>query len=415
MAIRAVLSAGLLYCIYLVVTQAIALWHFRYHPLPEGALEAIEWDARNPEYYRMLGRYYERSVLDGDAEKAVRFYKWAVERDPNQAQLWAELGGAYRAAGRPGDAREAYEQARELFPNSPSINWRLGNFYIQQGRVEEALAALRKALLGDPQLRLPAYELIWTAGVKRELILARMIPPDVDIYFHYLNYLVRTDRLEAAVQVWERLLDLEQGFEPHATFPYLDALIRGRRIDQLTEVWEAVINRNASLFRRQPWDQNLILNGDFESQILNGGLGWRIRPAEGVVVKVDTLTFFDGTRSLKIQFGGELNLDYRHITHHVSVRPDTNYRFVAYTRARSITTDSGPRLELVDFYNRNEWFFHTGDIVGTSSWTRHELEFTTGRDTKLLTLRVVRAPSQKFDNKIAGTLWVDRVSLTRIE
>ena len=47
--IRVGLSLGLLYCIYLVSTRAVALWYFRYLPAPEGIHKAIEWDPANPD------------------------------------------------------------------------------------------------------------------------------------------------------------------------------------------------------------------------------------------------------------------------------------------------------------------------------------------------------------------------------
>ena len=43
-------------------------------------------------------------------------------------------------------ARQALERARELFPNSPEINWKLANFCVRAGKTSEALQALRKVL-----------------------------------------------------------------------------------------------------------------------------------------------------------------------------------------------------------------------------------------------------------------------------
>lgn len=415
LAIRLALSLGLLYCIYLVSSRAIALWYFRYRPVPEGIRKAIQWDPANPEYHATLGRFYERSLDQGDIREAIRFYEKAVELSPQRAQYWADLGDIYELAGRGEEAQRALERARELFPNSPRINWRLGNFYIRAGRVEPALAAFQKSVRGDPELRLPAFDLAWRAGADPALILEKMVPADAGIYFQYLNYLVQTDRLDEAGRVWARLLALELPFEPQAAFPYVDGLLRQRRVEELVAVWAALTERNPMQIRQRAYDPNLITNGDFESDILNGGLDWRVTPLEGVVVSIDSLTFFDGTRSLRIIFDGKHNLDYGYVVHYLPVKPNALYRFLGYMRAQGITTDSGPRFQLMDAYDPSRLFLETENVVGTSSWLPQQLEFQTGPETRLLLLRVARPPSRKFDNQITGTVWVDRVSLNSVD
>jgi len=242
-----------------------------------------------------------------------------------------------------------------------------------------------------------------------------MIPADAPVYFQYLGYLVQTERLEEATRVWNHLLALGLSFEPRAAFPYLDTLIQGGRVDELVAAWTALEERFPTQIRKRTYDPNLMTNGDFESEILNGGLGWRVRPVEGVVVSVDNLTFFDGTRSLRITFDGKHNVDYRHIVHYIPVKPNALYRFMGYMKVQGVTTDSGLRFELQDAYDRSRLYLETENLVGTSSWSPQQLEFSTGPETRLLLLRIVRPPSRKFDNLIAGTAWVDRVSLHAVE
>lgn len=413
--IRIGLSLGLLYCIYLVSTRAIGLWYFRYQAPPGGIKKAIQWDPKNPEYYDALGRFYERALVEADLEESIRNYEKATALSPHRAGYWADLGGAYELAGRLKEAEAAYKRARELFPNSPCINWQLGNFLVRTGRIEEALPAFQKTILGDPELRPAAFDLTWRAGAEPTLILDKMIPADTSTLFQYLNYLAQTQRLDAAAQVWDRLLALGQPFNLQMAFPYLDALIRDQRVEELTAAWAALEERYPTQIRKRAYDPNLITNGDFESEILNGGLGWRVRPVEGVVVSVDNLTFFDGTRSLRLAFDGKHNVDYRYVFHYIPVKPNSLYRFMGYMRVQELTTDSGLHFEVQDAYDRGRLHLETENLVGTSSWSPQQLEFKTGPETQLLLLRIARSPSQKFDNQIAGTAWVDRVSLNAVE
>jgi hypothetical protein len=57
----------------------------------------------------------------------------------------------------------------------------------------------------------------------------------------------------------------------------------------------------------------------------------------------------------------------------------------------------------------------TDHIVGTTDWTRIEQVVRIPESTQLLTVRVIRQKSLKFDSHIAGTAWVDDVSLTRVQ
>ncbi len=90
------------------------------------------------------------------------------------------------------------------------------------------------------------------------------------------------------------------------------------------------------------------MNGDFESEPLDGGLDWRVMPMQGVEAATDSSIFYSGTRSLEIRFFDAGNIFYRHVLQFVPVRPNARYRFTAYLRAAGITTDSGLFLQIQD-------------------------------------------------------------------
>jgi hypothetical protein len=81
-------------------------------------------------------------------------------------------------------------------------------------------------------------------------------------------------------------------------------------------------------------------------------------------------------------------------------------------RAKGITTDRGPRFQVFDAFNMGKLLRSTESIVGTCGWSSQLLEFKTDSDTRLLLVRVARPPSNKLDNQISGTVWIDQVSLT---
>lgn len=411
---RILLSLGLLYCTYWVAAGAIAQWYFRQQSA-EGLRKAIQWDPGNPMYYAALARALSTSLEGSDLDEVIRLYQKSTELRPLEAQYWAELGGVYEQVERLPEAQRAYGEAEKLFPNSPQLNWQSGNFHLRQGNIPLALKSFQKVLLGDLGLLPQVFDLAWRAGAEPELILNEMIPPQPNILFAYLDYLVQKKRIDQAAEVWERILALQLSFEPKAAFPYLDALIANKRVNQLTSAWTELANRNPTRLRQRAFDPNHLTNGDFEGEIFNGGLDWRVGILEGVVVSVDGLTFFDGTHSLKIQFDGTRNIDYGHVLQFVPAKPGTLYRFTGYMRVQGITTDSGPRFQIYDVYDPSKLFLSTENLVGTSGWSPQQLEFQTSPDTQLLIVRVARPASQKFDNQIAGALFIDRVILNAVE
>ncbi len=414
LAVRVCLTVGLLYGCYLVARQGVATWHFR-RGTAEEIRKAIRWDPGNAVYYAALARVLQGSPEEADVSEVIRLGETATRLSPGRAQYWAELGGSYEWAGREEEARRAHERAQELFPNSPDMNWKLGNFYVRDGRIPEALRAFRKTLAGDAGLRRATYDLAWRAEVDSRQILAEMIPSDAPNLVAYLNYLVETQRLDEAGEVWARLVGRGAPLKPQAAFPYLDALAQHARVDELRAVWGVVGQRRRGGISGRAFDSSLITNGSFESEILNGGLDWRVYPVEGVAVVVDSLTFFDGTRSLRIRFDGKHNLEYTQVWQYVPVEPRTTYRFVGYLRTERITTDMGPRFEIFDAHDASRLSVATEGVVGTVHWTPQQVEFKTGPDTRMVVVRLGRPRSRMFDNRISGTAWIDRLSLYAVQ
>jgi hypothetical protein len=162
----------------------------------------------------------------------------------------------------------------------------------------------------------------------------------------------------------------------------------------------------------QPTASNLVVNGDFEEDLLKMGFDWRVAPMEGIYAGVDTSTYHSPSRALLIRFSGKQNIDYHHVYQFVRVEPGRTYRLQGFLKTEGITTDSGPRLEVRDGHDASQLQTFSESNVGTSGgWTQVILDFTAGAKTELVLAGVARLPSRKLDNLIAGKVWVDDVSL----
>ena len=118
-----------------------------------------------------------------------------------------------------------------------------------------------------------------------------------------------------------------------------------------------------------------------------------------------------GDRSARLIFDGTKNLSYGGLFQDVLVSPNTHYRFQGFLRTDQISTDSGVRFEIVDPKDPRQLDLLTTNETGTNPWTLEQLDLTTGPNTHVIAIRVVRRPSNRLDNKIRGTVWIDDVSI----
>jgi len=410
LAARACLFALLAFSIYFAARQGVAAWYFRKN-LPQDIDAAAKWDAGNPQYPSALAtlmRFYGDNPNPGPI---VRLCETAVRLSPNDAHYWADLGAAYDWAGRPNDALHAFERARDLFPNSPDINWSLANFYIRAGRVDDGLRTLQKVLreggIDDRQV----FSLATHAAPDSDAVLNEVLPASAPFLIDYLNFQSTAGNIDAAKAVWARLLESRQPFELHQAFPYLDALIHHKDLDAASQEWAELGGRFPGQIRERTSAGNLVTNGDFAFEILNGGFDWRVNPVQGATVSIQQAD--SDSAGLQIEFDGSRNLEYENVLQFVRVQPRTRYQFAAQIRGRGITTDSGPRFQVFDIADMAKPFAATENLVGTFDWSTETLNFQTAPETRLLVVRLARPASSKFDNKIAGTVWIRRVSLVR--
>jgi hypothetical protein len=117
-----------------------------------------------------------------------------------------------------------------------------------------------------------------------------------------------------------------------------------------------------------------------------------------------------GDASLSAHFDGNHNPDLSIIYEIVPVEPGKSYKLAGSVKTDKITTTNGIFFEVAG--HRCEPFVKRSEpVTGTNLWKRMEIEFITPRDCKTVTVGARREKSVKFDNKIAGDVWIDSLSL----
>jgi tetratricopeptide (TPR) repeat protein len=371
---------------------------------------ATRLDPGNADYHLSLGRIYQYSLTDINAAAALEELNRAAELNPFDARAWLDLGAAQELQGRLDEAESSLRRADHLAPNLPQFQWAIANFFLLRGNVDEALRHFKVVLAGGPQYDQVIFSAAWKAVGDGDKILAALIPDNIDTQFNYLYYLVgQSKRLEAA-KVWARIAANPEAFDPVVARTYMDWLVASHQPDEAHQVWTELQKRR--LVSESAAPGNLVLNGDFEQGLENIGFGWRVGGVPGVYVGLDSTVFHSSGHSLLISFQGTENLAYRDVFQWVKVTPAVAYEARAYMKTDNITTDSGPRLEVLDTLNFRALDQFSQQLTGTNAdWTLLTVKFTP-KETHYVTICVARVPSAKLDNKIAGKVWVDDVSVS---
>jgi Carbohydrate binding domain len=237
-------------------------------------------------------------------------------------------------------------------------------------------------------------------------ILDQALPQRPDLYLSFLSLLVSKQEVTAAENVWNHLIALNQEFPTQLAFPYFRFLIAKQEVAAAQTAWQQLAGVNLPLQPYLPSRENLLVNGGFEENVLNGGFDWWYESNPHAALAIDTSEFYGGTRSLSVSFDGQNPADAG-IHQFVVVKPHTEYEFSSESRTEDIESASGPRFAIVDAYTDASYVL-TDDLLGSNPWHVQNARFQTGPNTNLVLLKIVRQPA---DLLIRGELWIDDLKL----
>jgi hypothetical protein len=405
-------EVGLFSFLFFWIARYYVAFRLSRKPALPNLLWAAKFDPAKSDYQWQLGRLYQYDVLQSDPSKAVDHFMQALHRNPYDPQVWLDLGAAYEFQGDIERAEACLRRADDLAPNLPAYQWGIGNFFLLHGNTSEAFRHFKTVLANTDQYNTIVWNTAWKASDDSQAILKEVIPESVGAEVNYLYYLLANQRLPAAHEVWERIVLAPAPFDPRNARGYIEVLVQSGQAREAYEVWTDLINKGLVKVTQKQGDQNLLENGDFEGEFLNMGFDWHIEAGSGFRAGLDPTTYHSPGHSLSVEFNGKENVSLGQVFQYAFVKPNHAYRLRGLMKVEGITTDSGPRLSVADLYNPSALARFSDDLTGTSmGWVPITLDFTTGPKTQLVVVRLVRFPSQKLDNLIAGKVWIDDLSL----
>jgi tetratricopeptide (TPR) repeat protein len=158
----------------------------------------------------------------GEYENAIRWYRRALDINPNNAAVHVNWGTSLLSLGKAEEAKTRFVRAIELNPGLPEAHCGLGMVLRQQNRSSEAADAYREALRRKPDFaaaRLHLGGLLLDLGrfdqAQEHLFEAvRLDPGDPFARFNLGVAYARQEKLKEAVAHFTRAIEREPNFVP---------------------------------------------------------------------------------------------------------------------------------------------------------------------------------------------------------
>jgi tetratricopeptide (TPR) repeat protein len=343
-----------------------------------------------------------------NVQRAITTFRTVLKRDPQDPYRWADLGDAFLKAGQKEDARYCFGQVLALAPHSAVFLQRVADFHFQNGENQEALPITARILALIPDYDSIIFgEYIRFVG-RTEDVLAFGLPEDRRAAKSWLQFLIQAGRHGDTQVTWNWIVG--HGYADSALAgEYVEFLIRQGHPAMAASAWAQYMGPRADDYDKSTY----LFNGDFESDPAQSPFDWNVARTEGIEVTRDCTTASSGKCSLRIRFAGTQNLGFAAASQLSFVRPGT-YRFHAIIRTEALTTDQGIRFRLSDAEVPARLDEVFGHFTGTSRWSSVDHDLVVAPNIRLLRIEVIRQPSMKFDNKVAGTAWIDDLKLEPI-
>ena len=364
-------------------------------------VRAIRLSAGNAEYPNRLASH----LINSDPQSSLRLLRSAVRLNPHRARYWLDLAAADSTLDDSHGQRDSIDHALAVEPTDPHVAWEAANFFAVQGDVDRALREFRVVIENDPYLPGAALETCWRLRPDPEALLRDVVPTRADSLLAYIAFLTNKKETDGSLKAWDRLLGLHQKFETHNLLDYVRYLILAQRPDAALSAWKQAAGL-LGLAGYLPNPDNLIVNGDFSLDVLNGGFDWSYQKQNGVHLALDPSDFRQGQRSLSVTFEGP-GISDAGIRQFVNVRGGAAYEFTAYYKSTEFQGAGGPVIVLRDAYT-GQALFASDPMIDGDFWKAVHAQFTTPVSTNLLIVNVERTPA---GSPLRGKLWLDDFQL----
>ena len=353
--------------------------------IADASLESLERAVRltpqNSTGWVRLGRTQAR--LGAPGEQTLTHFRKAVDVSPYDPEAWIALAIQLELNGEPAPAEEHLQKAFSI-NNGFETRWNLANFYLRQGRIPEFWHWIRETIAFAPRGFRPAVELCWRAFDDPQVILDNGIPDLPAVNQRYFGYLVETNRLEGATQVWKRMEASPPPELFRALVEYVGHLLREEQVREAMDAWNRLCR--LGLLPHEPLSPSegpVLTNPEFQSPPSGWGFDWKVLPAGGIQAKVNSAP--DPPGEIEFSFSGTQEKSASVLQQFLPVEPNRQYRFDFTYATQGLAEESGIHWSVFEG-RAEERLARTGSLEASEQPRPQSLAVRTGKDTHLLRL-----------------------------
>ena len=384
---------------------------------PQSIKRAIALDPANPDPHFELGKIV---LLTGNPEQQVAAeeqFRTAIELNRNVAPYWSALAAACYAIANQACADDAFERAQALAPSNPTYAWQAAVNDVVSNQPQAAIRNVKTFLRLQPDGLTQSFQLLTRGFDNPELVWHDLLgsAADTPTQIKFLEFLAAANRAEAADAFWRGMAAQKKAVSIAEVTPYVDQLLAGGHYPEAADVWSYTRTQRSTNYADALSDPNLVFNGSFERTPLNAGFDWRHAQQPYVDLNFSDPMARSGRQALKVDFTVPQNAEYDLLYQFVPVEANHTYELSAFFKSQGITSDSGPRLRVLDPHCQACLDVATDGMTGTSDWRRLDKKFATGPTTDMIRLSLWRPRSRSYPTEITGQLWMDDVSLVKVD
>jgi tetratricopeptide (TPR) repeat protein len=337
-------------------------------------------------------------------------FEQVIKLAPNDFRWWIELGHAREQAEEAEAAEKAYLRAVEVAPEYTYPRWQLGNFYLRQGRGDEAFTELKKAAESNSVYRDQVFSIAWDYYEQDTNRLEEIAGNAPAVRANLARFYAARERADDSLRIWNSLSEQEQRMNADYGKVIAQAFYEKRFFRQSIEFVRTLgIEPEAQ--------HETIQNAGFEKTVGSNipvYFNWRIATIDKMDVKPDPTKKQEGARSLRVLFNGYSEAALYNITQFVTTEPNAKYRLTFWVRTENLKSGGNPTLEVYNPNDSRSLAVAEAFPTGTNDWQQMKVEFTAPADSQAVGIRTIRIFCGN-DCPIFGTFWYDDFKLEKIK
>ena len=359
---------------------------------------------------KWLAASLEKDKFEPDsAENSVKMFEDVIRRSPYDFRWWIELARTYEQTDRIPQAETAFRRAIQLAPNYTFPHWQAGNFYLRQGRTEEAFASLKKTTENNLAYREQVFSLAWEYFDKDPSKVEQFAGDSADTRAYLALFLAGRKSPMDSLWIWNTLTDEEKAANAVVSKTITQSLYELRNFKAALEFSRQVgIDPQAQM--------ETVSNGGFEKPIAPKGesyFGWNMIDTEKMKVEFDPNQKREGSRSMRVVFTGYAKPDLFNIWQSVAIEPLKEYRLSFWVRTENLRSGGPPTIEIVNPADMRPLVVSKPFPNGTNDWQEVVIDFITPENTEGVIIKTGRVSCGE-DCPIVGTFWYDDFKISKL-